>query len=259
MTSGNPGVTPKRRRLPDRRAAETREMIFRGQAYRLTVGLFDDGALAEIFIDAQKQSTDAVSRRGALPLHRPAIWRAGANHPPRRDPREEWRARRRDRRGARPAAGGAMTAGRRGRWDDARLEALRDMLEKGASSGHAAAMLSERFGADITRNMVIGMAARRGMKMASPKRAARPKPKPFNPAPAPKVTVAIPESARVSLHDLRAGMCRFPIGDPKDEGFGFCGAPALDGKSWCARCHSIVFQPARPRAARRVQRAGSER
>jgi len=59
-----------RRCLPQRREAETREMVFRGREYRLTVGRFEDGALAEIFIDAEKASTDSAddARDAALCL-----------------------------------------------------------------------------------------------------------------------------------------------------------------------------------------------
>jgi hypothetical protein len=59
-----------RRRLPQRRANETREMAFRGRDYRLTVGRFEGGALAEVFIDAEKASTDSAddARDAALCL-----------------------------------------------------------------------------------------------------------------------------------------------------------------------------------------------
>ncbi|CCJ07071.1 Ribonucleotide-diphosphate reductase alpha subunit [Methylocystis sp. SC2] len=59
-----------RRRLPNRRAGETRAMMFRDREYRLTVGRFDDGGLAEIFIDAEKASTDSAddARDAALCL-----------------------------------------------------------------------------------------------------------------------------------------------------------------------------------------------
>lgn len=49
-----------RRRLPDRRSHEVIAFSFRGRAYTAGVGRFADGSLAEIFIDAEKQSTDAA-------------------------------------------------------------------------------------------------------------------------------------------------------------------------------------------------------
>ncbi|MBM3553465.1 MAG: hypothetical protein FJX45_17370 [Alphaproteobacteria bacterium] len=59
-----------RRRLPDRREAETRDMTFRGRDYRLTVGRFEDGSLAELFINAEKEACDAAddARDAALCL-----------------------------------------------------------------------------------------------------------------------------------------------------------------------------------------------
>lgn len=59
-----------RMRLPDRRASEAFDMEFRGRAYAIEVSRFDDGRLAEIFIDAKKASTDAAddARAAALVL-----------------------------------------------------------------------------------------------------------------------------------------------------------------------------------------------
>lgn len=47
---------------------------------------------------------------------------------------------------------------------------------------------------------------------------------------------ALPGRARIPLLDRKIGAeCCWPIGDPRDPGFGVCGAPvAIDGKSYCA-------------------------
>lgn len=47
-------------RLPNRRAHEAIRFSFRDRAYTAGVGRFPDGSMAEIFIDAEKQSTDAA-------------------------------------------------------------------------------------------------------------------------------------------------------------------------------------------------------
>jgi len=39
--------------------------------------------------------------------------------------------------------------------------------------------------------------------------------------------------ARVSFHDLEAHHCRWPVGDPKEAGFGFCGAAPALGQPYC--------------------------
>lgn len=49
-----------RRRLANRRPHEIREIEFRGRRYVVGVGRFEGGGLAEIFIDASKQSSDAA-------------------------------------------------------------------------------------------------------------------------------------------------------------------------------------------------------
>ncbi|WP_292531390.1 hypothetical protein [Methylocystis sp.] len=49
-----------RRRLPNRRAHEAVAFAFRGRPYTAGVGRFPDVSVAEIFIDAEKQATDAA-------------------------------------------------------------------------------------------------------------------------------------------------------------------------------------------------------
>jgi hypothetical protein len=48
-----------RRRLPNRRAAETFEVECAGLRYRVSIGRFEDGALAEIFICNGKTGSDS--------------------------------------------------------------------------------------------------------------------------------------------------------------------------------------------------------
>lgn len=42
-----------------------------------------------------------------------------------------------------------------------------------------------------------------------------------------------PEPLMLSLLDLERRHCRWPIGDPKQEGFGFCDHPHADGGPYC--------------------------
>jgi GcrA cell cycle regulator len=37
----------------------------------------------------------------------------------------------------------------------------------------------------------------------------------------------------VKLEALQSGQCKFPIGDPRDDGFGFCGGPRFAGYPYC--------------------------
>lgn len=57
------------------------------------------------------------------------------------------------------------------------------------------------------------------------------------------------EPLLVSLLDLRANQCRFPIGDPLKGGFGFCGHPKEQG-SYC-RAHARIAYTA-PEMRRRA-------
>lgn len=46
----------------------------------------------------------------------------------------------------------------------------------------------------------------------------------------------------VSLVELKDRMCRWPIGDPKEDGFKFCGGPAEEGVSYCSHHCRVAFQ-----------------
>jgi hypothetical protein len=54
-----------RTRLPNLRAHEIRDLNFQGQQFTIGVGRFDDGSLAEIFIDAEKTSQFTTIARDA--------------------------------------------------------------------------------------------------------------------------------------------------------------------------------------------------
>jgi hypothetical protein len=61
----------KRRRLRDRRGSELLDLVFRGRRYIVGVSRYpQNGALAEIFIDSERSSTDAAddARDAALTL-----------------------------------------------------------------------------------------------------------------------------------------------------------------------------------------------
>jgi len=57
---------------------------------------------------------------------------------------------------------------------------------------------------------------------------------------------------RCSLAELSEGTCRWPISDPGDRDFGFCGCAAVNGLPYCAAHARIAYQPAASqRSARR--------
>lgn len=52
------GLPGARRRLPNKRRHEIRDLFFRGRRYVVGIGRFEDGGIAEVFIDAEKASND---------------------------------------------------------------------------------------------------------------------------------------------------------------------------------------------------------
>lgn len=166
-------------------------------------------------------------------------------------------------------------------WTDERVE----LLKKLWLDGRSASQISGELGGGVTRNAVIGKVHRMGLSgrargpdpaPATPirprdKQPARPQvirpagpavrgnlalaitPRPApQPAPRPADEVVIPISERVTLMELRETMCRWPLGDPTQMDFRFCGlkSPALGGP-YCAYHAGVAYQPAQDRRRER--------
>lgn len=65
-----------------------------------------------------------------------------------------------------------------------------------------------------------------------------PKPEPIAPAP------LRPFAPVVSIEALTLCSCRWPFGNPDEEGFGFCGQPKREGSSYCPGHHVVAYPPA---------------
>ncbi len=75
----------------------------------------------------------------------------------------------------------------------------------------------------ITKNAVIGKVHRLGLAKR-------------------RVAVEKAEASEIiSLDALRAGMCSWPMGDPGEETFHFCGNPASTGKPYCSKHCEIAY------------------
>jgi hypothetical protein len=63
-------LSPRRRRLPNRRAAELYDLTFKGGGYTIGVSRFPDGNLAEVFIHSAKTSSNLadIARDAAVTL-----------------------------------------------------------------------------------------------------------------------------------------------------------------------------------------------
>jgi len=170
-------------------------------------------------------------------------------------------------------------------WTNERIE----LLQKLWLEGWSASRIARELACGITRNAVIGKVyrlglsgrvnARSGNGPASPphqKAPRRPAPRradspqfagntalAFHPfviaAPAPQTVrdVVVPISEPVTIAELRESMCRWPIGDPAQPEFRFCGAKKLPGQGpYCAGHAGIAYQTQHERRRERRSHNG---
>jgi GcrA cell cycle regulator len=77
------------------------------------------------------------------------------------------------------------------------------------------------------------------------------------PAPAPQSEIVVPIVEPVTILDLRDSMCRWPLGDPTQPEFRFCGARKTPGDGPYCRCHAtIAYQPQNDRRRLRAHKTG---
>ncbi len=159
-------------------------------------------------------------------------------------------------------------------WTDERVELLKKFWADGLSASQIAAKLGE-----VTRNAVIGKVHRLGLAgraTTSRIRSARPRtnvalfpsrspqvqyrafgntalkvsPEPQERKSAAVIPLrALPDlepapAGNVTLIDLKESMCHWPIGDPMEEGFHFCGRRKSSGIPYCEHHAAIAYNPA---------------
>jgi GcrA cell cycle regulator len=139
--------------------------------------------------------------------------------------------------------------------------------------GLPASVVAARMGAGITRNAVIGQAFRmglsKGVKAASPcrivkrirkavsaaaksvpvARVAEASPLPFPPqmpelAPLADPIETLPDTVLVGTMELMSTTCRWPLGDPRGEGFGYCGRHCEPAASYCVHHQALAYTKA---------------
>jgi GcrA cell cycle regulator len=157
----------------------------------------------------------------------------------------------------------ARLPGSNSSWTPERIEALTRLWNDGEAASVIAAKLGE-----VTRNAVIGKVHRLGLagrattsrqprpRRTSPRRTGgrsgmrkpvlRSRPCPATPDRLPPAPAAL----MLSVAQLTAATCHWPIGDPRAPGFGFCGARATPGdkQPYCATHQRFGHQPRRARA-----------
>ncbi len=166
-------------------------------------------------------------------------------------------------------------------WTEERVERLSRLWLEGRSASQIAGELGE----GVTRNAVIGKVHRLGLSgrdlapVEAPLRAKATVPEQsialppvlddvvseievVLPPPQPIAIdlqvlraasdVVIPLSDRVTILELGATMCRWPLGDPTSSEFRFCGCRSHSSLPYCAEHARVAFQPVADR--RRVER-----
>jgi GcrA cell cycle regulator len=160
-------------------------------------------------------------------------------------------------------------------WTDERVELLKKLWADGLSASQIAAELG-----GVTRNAVIGKVHRLGLagRAKAPSSAApRPRKARAHPhmlrvgraairgntalahayelevEPEPElVDNVIPMGQRRTLLELNEDTCRWPIGDPGQADFFFCGGQPVAGLPYCAYHSRVAYQPPNLRRDRRA-------
>lgn len=158
-------------------------------------------------------------------------------------------------------------------WTDERIALLTKLWRDGFSGSQVARQLG-----NVTRNAVIAKLHRLGLTgrptPSKPARTVLRAPRPARPAvvalppprgPSSPRQIAAEPACTPAAQELVAPVspvepaglatpltlgkhaCKWPLGEPGEPGFSFCGRPAVG--SWCADHAQIVFQPSKPRSA----------
>ena len=156
-------------------------------------------------------------------------------------------------------------------WTDERVELLKKLWQDGLSASQIAAELG-----GVTRNAVIGKVHRlglsgRGQPTSSIKRQRRTHTsgvrrmrtmtvgnlalkQSVDALPdavlQPRRNVVVPIPKRISILQLTESTCKWPIGDPGQEDFYFCGHDSLESRPYCEYHAGVAYQAPEPRRRR---------
>jgi GcrA cell cycle regulator len=151
-------------------------------------------------------------------------------------------------------------------WTDKVVATLTELwADKDISAALIAHRLSHKFGVVISRNAILGKAHRLGLpsrREASPSKKRRVPTLRKPPAPRKRIVepklaanaivdINIPFVQRRSLLELTSKTCKWPVGDPHEPGFFFCGAEPVEGCVYCAGHMARAYQ--KPAARKSLQ------
>jgi GcrA cell cycle regulator len=131
-------------------------------------------------------------------------------------------------------------------WTDERVALLKRLWGEGKTAAEIASELG-----GVTRNAVIGKAHR--LKLSNRVSPIQQNKKPVavatkQPVPAEKKIRQTLEQDNnrvgVAMLELGALMCRWPLGDPREEKFSFCGDGSIPGLPYCEAHSKVAYQAA---------------
>ncbi|MDP6343473.1 MAG: GcrA family cell cycle regulator [Alphaproteobacteria bacterium] len=130
-------------------------------------------------------------------------------------------------------------------WTEERVALLARLWQEGFS----ARQIAERLGEEVTRNAVIGKANRLGLSKPSKSSVTRRQRKKEREEKV--LQLQPPMDEGTSIFSLTASTCRWPIGDPGDEDFHFCGSKSTVGQPYCDYHAAMAYQPAQTKSGRK--------
>ena len=142
-------------------------------------------------------------------------------------------------------------------WTHERIEQLKKLWE----AGYTASNIANELGG-ITRNAVIGKAHRLGLsgRMKSKSKVSsvsivRKRKMPVNKnSKIIELTTSVEPMNPTSFADIKDGLCRWPLGEPEDLDFKFCGRKCAEGMIYCTEHHSLAYQPLNQTRQKRASR-----
>ncbi|MEQ8823803.1 MAG: GcrA family cell cycle regulator [Filomicrobium sp.] len=159
-------------------------------------------------------------------------------------------------------------------WTDEVEDCLRNLRTDGVSGNDAAAYINSKFKTTFSRQAIIAKWNRMGLGRPNDPRVALEKRNGARKARKGDSTARLPTSpipettgvARKPLVDMQrpeadwlnqSCECRWPVGDPKEKGFGFCSMPAVPGKPYCVEHMMLAYQMPLPKQQARQQVAAA--
>ncbi len=111
-------------------------------------------------------------------------------------------------------------------WTEDKVKQLKKLWAKGKSTVEIAKELG------ISKNSVVGKVHRLGLNN---------RPSPIKKKAITVKSVRKAPKGKCTLMDLKLTTCHWPVGDPKDADFHFCGEQTVTGKPYCAEHCKLAY------------------